>query len=222
VRTYRQGEAWIAYQDAHPAAEIRRGGMCQWFARNAWGAAPFGITAYQAWLSIPASHRHTGAPPPGAICYWKGGSSGAGHAAPAVESHKIWSTDLVHHGQIDKVPYTQVAEQWGQHYLGWIDWTPSGKLPILSTVVPKPVVHVSRVQPGAHNNEVLVLQKALSKEPQVGLDYSSGPGIFGDRTKAAYQKWQRHLGFSGSDADGKPGITSLTNLAGRHGFRAAP
>ncbi len=125
------------------------------------------------------------------------------------------------HGQIDKVHYTEIAKRWGQHYLGYITRTPSGPLPILHTVKPKPVVHVSRVQPGKTGAEVLVLQKALHAEPQIALSgYKAG--TYDEKTRLAYQKWQRHLGFSGTDADGKPGITSLTNLGGRHGFRAAP
>ncbi len=222
MRTYRQMETWIAGQDRRPSANIRRGGMCQWFARNAVGAASFGRTARNAWDNTPRAWRHTGPPPPGAICYWAGGSKGYGHAAPAVENHMIWSTDIRHHGQIDKVPYTEIARKWGMRYLGYIVATPSGKCPTLTHVRAKPVVHVSRVQPGKKGAEVLVLQKALHKEPGVGLDYSSAPGTYGPATLAAYKKWQRKLGFTGADADGKEGITSLRELGSRQGFLAAP
>ncbi|MGW1840835.1 N-acetylmuramoyl-L-alanine amidase [Streptomyces sp. NPDC002067] len=43
-------------------------------------------------------------------------------------------------------------------------------------------------------------------------------GHFGSATVAAYAAWQRRLGFSGRDADGIPGKTSLARLGKEHGF----
>jgi hypothetical protein len=77
----------------------------------------------------------------------------------------------------------------------------------------KPSVEVYNVQPGDRNSDVLLVQKALKQT--VGLDYSSGPGIYGPATQTAYGKWQRSLGYEGSDADGKPGNESLKALAAR-------
>lgn len=65
-------------------------------------------------------------------------------------------------------------------------------------------------------DDVLLVQKALKK--LVGLDYSSGPGIFGDKTKAAYKKYQKTLGYTGPDADGIPGPTSLEKLGKASGL----
>ena len=59
--------------------------------------------------------------------------------------------------------------------------------------------------------------EALKKEFAT-FDYSSGPGIFGPLTKAAYSKWQKKLGHKGKDADGIPGLTSLRKLGAKHGF----
>lgn len=78
----------------------------------------------------------------------------------------------------------------------------------------KPSVEVYNVQPGDKNSDVLLVQKAL-KMVYKDFDYSSGPGIFGERTQAAYAKWQRSLGYEGADADGKPGEGSLKQLASR-------
>jgi hypothetical protein len=69
---------------------------------------------------------------------------------------------------------------------------------------------------GTRHEAVLVVQHALAAE--VGLDFSSGPGVPGPRTKAAYAAWQRRLGFRGRDADGIPGFTSLTRLGRKRGF----
>ena len=40
-------------------------------------------------------------------------------------------------------------------------------------------------------------------------------GTFGNVTKSAYAAWQRHLGYSGLDASGLPGPTSLQRLLGK-------
>jgi peptidoglycan hydrolase-like protein with peptidoglycan-binding domain len=40
-------------------------------------------------------------------------------------------------------------------------------------------------------------------------------GTFGNATKSAYAAWQRHLGYSGLDASGMPGPTSLERLLGK-------
>ncbi len=78
------------------------------------------------------------------------------------------------------------------------------------------MVGVGDVQPGDRGDAVLLLQKAL-KELYPEFDYSSGPGIFGPRTQATYSKFQTSLGYSGSGANGSPGIASLVALANRTG-----
>ncbi|MFF8638213.1 peptidoglycan DD-metalloendopeptidase family protein [Streptomyces pilosus] len=83
-----------------------------------------------------------------------------------------------------------------------------------------PLVLLSHVKPGAKNDSVLVVQKALAAA--VGLDFSSGPGVFGRLTQDAYAKWQRHLGFSGAQADGVPGEASLKKLGDSFGFKVGP
>jgi murein DD-endopeptidase MepM/ murein hydrolase activator NlpD len=59
-------------------------------------------------------------------------------------------------------------------------------------------------------DDVQRVQAALKKT--VGLDYSSGPGVWGPKTKAAYKKYQKSLGYEGADADGIPGPSSLEKL----------
>ncbi|MCY1078792.1 peptidoglycan-binding protein [Archangium lansingense] len=77
-------------------------------------------------------------------------------------------------------------------------------------------VKLVNVQPGKKNGDVLIVQKALAEA--VGLDYSSGPGTFGPKTRAAYAKWQRKLGLQGADADGVPGLKSLRALGQKYDF----
>lgn len=79
------------------------------------------------------------------------------------------------------------------------------------------VVTASDVVHGKRNVSIRVVQHALKEE--VGLDYSSAPGTFGPRTKGAVSAFQRKLGFSGADADGVFGRTSLVELGKRQKFR---
>lgn len=77
-------------------------------------------------------------------------------------------------------------------------------------------VALSSLYRGAHNDSVLAIQKAL-KSVFPEFNYSSGPGTFGPQTQKFYSMWQKSLGFKGKDADGIPGIQSLTALANRTG-----
>lgn len=76
-------------------------------------------------------------------------------------------------------------------------------------------VNFNSIKPGRKNKQVLVVQEALKKEFP-SFDYSSGPGLFGPRTKAAYAKWQTKLGEK--KADGVPTLTSLRKLGNKYGF----
>lgn len=107
-------------------------------------------------------------------------------------------------------PIVSADPKWGP---------PQASQPPVMPVVP--TVEVYNVQPGDFNSDVQVLQKAL-KKVFPSFDYSSGPGHYGDRTRAVYKQWQQSLGYTGADADGKPGITSLSALAKRTGlFKAS-
>jgi hypothetical protein len=69
-------------------------------------------------------------------------------------------------------------------------------------------------------NQVIWVQKALELEGILGEnDPRWGRGAFGSMTVAAYATWQRRLGYGGSDADGIPGMTSLSKLGAKYGFR---
>ncbi|GAB7110904.1 hypothetical protein JCM4814A_92220 [Streptomyces phaeofaciens JCM 4814] len=72
------------------------------------------------------------------------------------------------------------------------------------------MVALSNVQFGKRNEDVRTVQKALIKR---GRKISDGAtGLFGDQTKAAYRAEQLAQGFTGPDADGVPGPTSLATL----------
>ena len=50
------------------------------------------------------------------------------------------------------------------------------------------------------------------------LDAKLADGHFGTATVAAYAAWQRRCGYKSQDADGSPGLGSLTRLGSKHGF----
>jgi peptidoglycan hydrolase-like protein with peptidoglycan-binding domain len=69
--------------------------------------------------------------------------------------------------------------------------------------------------PGAAGHVISVEQALLAKGL---LDSAQVDGHYGTATLTAYSAWQRSLGFSGIDANGVPGRTSLTQLGtGRFG-----
>ncbi len=91
----------------------------------------------------------------------------------------------------------------------------------------RPVVSLSRLIAAARQDPpkagtpvsysgTKVVEDALVKEGL--LAKSLADGHFGTATVSAYAAWQRRLGYTGRDADGIPGKTSLIRLGQRHGF----
>lgn len=64
------------------------------------------------------------------------------------------------------------------------------------------------------NASTVLVQRALAAK---GIS-TSADGWYGTGTTSSYQTWQRRLGYSGIDANGLPGTTSLTKL-GANRFR---
>lgn len=93
----------------------------------------------------------------------------------------------------------------------------------------KPKVDLSRLaaaaktDPGAKQGHVSYMagtnltEAALVKLGYLAKTYA-GDGSFGSTTVAAYAKWQRHLGYTGTDANGVPGATSLKKLGAQTGM----
>lgn len=67
-----------------------------------------------------------------------------------------------------------------------------------------------------HKQNALVVERALNREGL--LAGSLVDGSAGTSTKSAYAAWQRRLGYTGADADGFAGITSLSRLGAKYGF----
>lgn len=63
---------------------------------------------------------------------------------------------------------------------------------------------------------VKVVEDALVAEGLLDAKYADG--LFGSNTVAAYKKYQEKIGLKGTDADGTPGMYSLTQLGTAHKF----
>jgi GH25 family lysozyme M1 (1,4-beta-N-acetylmuramidase) len=94
---------------------------------------------------------------------------------------------------------------------------------------PKPVVDLSKVVQAARTDPhagqghktyeagVRLVEAALLELGYLTSAYAHD-GSYGSTTVAAYAKWQRHLGYSGTGADGIPGKTSLAKLGSTTGL----
>lgn len=91
----------------------------------------------------------------------------------------------------------------------------------------KPTIDLSKLVAAARNDPpkrgtpvsyagTKTVENALVKEGLLAKTYADGH--FGSATVAAYAAWQRRLGYSGRDADGIPGMTSLKKLGSKYGF----
>lgn len=133
-------------------------------------------------------------------------------------SESVWETEAGWYG------HSQVPENTHQDPGSWpafVDVTPS-KPSTKPTVSLAHVVAAARKDPAAaqghttHKAEVLLVEKALHAEGLLDSEYVDGS--YGTKTITAYASLQRRYGYTGSDADGIPGKTSLTRLGDKHGF----
>jgi hypothetical protein len=67
--------------------------------------------------------------------------------------------------------------------------------------------------------DVLIIEEALHAEGLLAKAYVDGS--WGTKTDDAYRAFRIKMGFTGKDATGAPGLSSLKLLAKRHGFKAA-
>lgn len=86
----------------------------------------------------------------------------------------------------------------------------------MTTVDLSHVVYAAHVDPPAaqghasYKKDVLPVEQALQKKGLLNSKYVDGS--YGTVTIDAYSRWQESLGYKGKDADGIPGVTTLTKL----------
>jgi len=226
MRTYAQAVAYANAQKTHPDAYVRAGGHCQQFSRSCVGAAAWADSAIDAWHAIPAAHRHAGYPRAGGLAYFDRAdipdSREFGHTAFILPKGMVDSTDAPIAHRVGTVPYTYFAAHWGMRYLGWIDWTPSGRINLAPAgIVPAPSlayrqgkkVFSSKMHQGQMNSDsvwnlVLALRAHGYIHLPAGDDYTQP-------VRDACGAFQRRCGWSGSDANGicGPGTAGKLGLA---------
>lgn len=106
------------------------------------------------------------------------------------------------------------------------------QLPTSTKPTPKPTVSLRHIlaaadrDPGAKQGattyaaEVKLVERALTARGFLAAQWVDGS--FGTKTRDAYKVFQTSLGYRGSDADGRPGMASLSWLGARHGFTVVP
>jgi peptidoglycan hydrolase-like protein with peptidoglycan-binding domain len=224
VKTYEQALAYAERQRTNPTQDWTR--LCQKFARSCVGAAPFGTTALSAWYNTPAKHRHTSEPKPGSIAYFDDPriAGEAGHAVWVPKTGMCYSNDILQRGKIDLVRLERITDDWGMRRLGWIDWTPSGPIDIVSNL---PKVSYERIVAAAKADPsrpqafktypagVLLMEHGLDK---MGLLRPSlADGHYGTVTKSAVRQLQRRRGDK--TPSGIPTRAELKAIGLRGGFQ---
>ena len=97
-------------------------GMCDNFVANMYGFSSSGYgTAVKNWQATPGSMKHPGDwnAPAGALMFWGGGSTGAGHVAISLGNGSIISTDATGPGVVGQISARTPTDKWGHPYLGW-------------------------------------------------------------------------------------------------------
>ncbi|MEU6756981.1 hypothetical protein [Streptomyces sp. NPDC046685] len=230
-----QGQAWCATFTAWGADELR--------ARDSWPITASCWTAVQWWKK---AGRWTDYPVLGGPFYM--GNVGEDHVGVvyAYDQNNIYTvegnTNAGGGYQGDGV-YQRVRPRRGpnspygygvpDYAEGTVSADPRlGGTPSASVDVPAPpqvrvsaahVAAAARRDPGLRQGgttypaEVNVVEVALAREGLLSDAYAHD-GSFGSLTVAAYARLQRRYGYTGTDADGIPGKTSLTRLGSAHGF----
>lgn len=167
------------------------------------------------WQRILAAIRSWGVPD-----RWPAGPPVPYDGDPAPRSRSVWQSEGGHFGHCH-VPGNDHDDP------GAIDTAKvlsvgAGSRPRVSLAR---VVAAARTDPPApdghrtHPTDVRLVEEALAAEGLLERGYVDGS--FGARTIEAYAAWQRSRAggsYRGRDADGVPGMVSLTRLGDRHGF----
>ena len=193
-----------------------RGNPPAWHCRN----------ANEVYAKVVASGRYFKTEPPrGAVVLYRYGRYG--HACLSAGNGRIVTTDPSGRPGGTGIESISYPERWGASPNAriWTDQYNGVRFPV--TVMP--TVSLTRVRAASLTDpkkpagtsvavpEVTRVEKALSKEGLLLSEHVDGH--YGTKTIEAYKKWQRKLGYTGDDADGLPGNTSLSALGKKYGFK---
>jgi hypothetical protein len=223
VRTGAEAGAWFRAQVGKAEFHL----MCKAFVRTGLNVTPSTSgTAIECWRE--AQHKHPTQDPesiPAFVPVFMDTSASAEHVLFTVgrgaAGHRLAvTTDGGPGHTIALVRLADLAHSWGP-IIGWTEdldgqriWTPPAPRPVVRLAH---MIDAAQQHHGAYRPEARLVERGLVAEGF--LDRRWLDGYFGPRSVTAYGKWQRHLGYTGSAANGIPGRDSLTKLGNRHGFR---
>ncbi|HKE71920.1 MAG TPA: hypothetical protein VKB55_21855 [Nocardioidaceae bacterium] len=216
---------WGVKQIDHPTENWHA--ACLVFVRSCYHIAARDGSAAAAWEAAEFKHRVEDGDqvPRGVPYFWTGGSEGNGHVVLSLGDGWCLTNDFVRDGKINRAKINDITKGWGQNARGWTEDVNGVKVIRVNAPV-RPAKGWDRVRLGAldsgkpskDNNRVkFALRKMVGNEFGMDLDGENAEA-WGDAATKAYAKWQRRLGFTGSDADGKPGEISLRKLGRSAGF----
>jgi hypothetical protein len=194
-------------------------GYCLQWVRNCFGVAARYYDAAEAWDQAERKHRTNKGRhcPRNVPVWWTGGSSGHGHVALSVGGGYCISTDAAGPGRNAKVRIDDLTTQWGLNFRGWSE--DINGVRVYDSKPSKPAkgwerVKLSAIGPKQRNRDVEVVKRRLHAKfgDKYDLDMDEFKDYWGEHMTEAYQAWQERLGFTGKDADGRPGAQSLRKL----------
>ncbi|MFD4245823.1 peptidoglycan-binding domain-containing protein [Streptomyces sp. NPDC058525] len=157
---------------------------------------------------------------------WPAGALASSPTSPSSRERGVWQSAGGHYGHANvpgndhwdpgAISRTALLEAGRGTGPGLPDG-PSGVVVSLSRVIAAARTDPAAPQGSAvHRSDVLPVERALVAEGLLAAPWADGS--FGTRTVTAYAAWQRRCGFSGPDADGIPGRSTLQRLGAAHGF----
>jgi hypothetical protein len=97
--------------------------LCQKAVRTALGAGPGAASAKRAWLDSDRedrrAYREDKPPPFGVPVYFKMNTP-YWHVALSAGRGKVWTTDVVRRGRVDKVSIAYIERRWNARCIGWL------------------------------------------------------------------------------------------------------
>lgn len=137
----------------------------------------------------------------------------AGHVFIGAGGGYCYTTDYPHSGRWGKVKIADLSRAWGKTLLGYILVSGDGYTLTDRSASVDPA-DPAAYYIGAHGDHITTLGKNLVRHG-FGKHYKTGPGpTFSEADRLNVQDCQKAQGFTGGDADGFPGRTTLAYLAG--------
>lgn len=204
-----------------------RVGLCLKFTRTCFNVAamqnatPAGGYALLAWQRAKYKHGVGSKRPPAGVPVFFDGVGRYGHVAVSAGGGYVYTTDYPLLNRVRKVPITAIELAWGCYMIGWTEdingvrvWRPP--LLDLSDLKKCATTEPGHANLSQHPAQVKALARALRREGL--LSAANVTGHYSFAKKRAYAMWQRRLGYTGSDANGVPGETSLRRLCAKYGM----